>query len=161
MKDAARFENEVVTSFFSLSQVSMRERKGGPGQYLALMLTDKTGSLEGRMWEEFAETLVHCSEGCYVKVQGQVSKYKGKFQLTLSKMRSAADREIETADFVPTTAFDIDEMYAELMGYVDAFKNANLRELVHAFMDDEAIGPAFRVAPAPPPARRETRWYRK
>ena len=75
--DAAKFDNAVVTSFFVLSGLQVREKKQGGGQYLALTLTDKTGSLEARMWEEFAEALEHCSEGCYVKVQGQVSKYKG------------------------------------------------------------------------------------
>ena len=55
--DAARFENEIVTSFFLLSQISARDKKGGGGQYLALMLADKTGSLEARMWEEFEKPL--------------------------------------------------------------------------------------------------------
>jgi 3'-5' exoribonuclease len=145
--DAAKFDNQVVTTYFCLSSLSVRDRKQG-GQYLALTLSDKTGSIEGRMWEEIADSIQHCSEGCYVKVQGQISKYQGKFQITLTKMRSAADSEIDTADFIPTTAFDIDEMYAELMGYVDKFTNPHLRVLVHAFMDDESIGGAFRVAPA-------------
>jgi 3'-5' exoribonuclease len=100
------------------------------------------------MWEEIADSIQHCSEGCYVKVQGQISKYQGKFQITLTKMRSAADTEIDTVDFIPTTQFNIDEMYAELMGYVDNFKNPHLRALVYAFMDDESIGSAFRTAPA-------------
>ena len=72
--DAPRFENAQIISFFCLSQISLRERKGGDGQYLALTLSDKTGSLEARMWEEFAEVFSSCGEGCYVKVQGQVSK---------------------------------------------------------------------------------------
>jgi 3'-5' exoribonuclease len=144
--DAATRENQVVTSYFLLASLMVRD--GARGQYLAITLADKTGQLEARMWEEFADSLVHCSEGCYVKVQGQISKYKGKFQITLTKMRLAAESEIETADFIPTTQFDIDTMYAELMGYVDAFSNAHLRDLVHAFLDDEAVGPAFRVAPA-------------
>jgi 3'-5' exoribonuclease len=145
--DAARFDNQVVVTYFCLSSLQVRERKQG-GQYLALTLSDKTGQMEGRMWEDFAEAQQYCGEGCYVKVQGQISKYQGKFQITLTKMRSAADSEIEVSDFIPSTRFDIDEMYAELMGYVDAFKNAHLRELVHAFLDDEAIGVAFRAAPA-------------
>src|SRR6202012_1210529 len=133
----------VVTTFFCLSSLSVRDRKQG-GQYLALTLSDKTGSIEGRMWEEIADAMQHCSEGCYVKVQGQISKYQGKFQITLTKMRSAADSEIDVADFIPTTRFDIGEMYAELTGYVAAFKNPHLRALVHAFLDDETIGAAFR-----------------
>ena len=81
-------------------------------------------------------------------MQGQVSKYQGKYQITLSKMRLAAAAEVETADFVPTTKFNIDEMWTELRGYVDEFENADLRRLVFAFLDDPAIGAAYREAPA-------------
>jgi 3'-5' exoribonuclease len=147
ISDAPRFDNQTVTTYFCLSSLNVRDRKQG-GQYLALTLSDKTGAIEGRMWEEIADSLKHCSEGCYVKVQGQISKYQGKFQITLTKMRSAADTEIDTADFIPTTQFDIDEMYAELRGYVDKFKDPHLRARVHAFMDDDAFGGPFRTAPA-------------
>lgn len=147
--DASRFENQVVTSYFCLSSIGVRDRKGGSGgQYLALTLADKTGQFEARMWEDFAEVVEQCTEGCYVKVQGQISKYQGKFQITISKMRSAADSEIETADFVPTSQFDIAAMDAELRGYVNAFSNTHLRRLVLSFFDDPVIGPAFRQAPA-------------
>jgi len=146
--DAARFENQSITSYFCLASIGIRERKGGSGQYLALTLADKTGQFEARMWEDFADAVQHCSDGCYVKVQGQVSKYQGKFQITLTKMRPAADSEIDTADFIPTTQFDVAEMNAELRSYVEAFKNPHLRALVFAFLDDPAIGPAFITAPA-------------
>jgi 3'-5' exoribonuclease len=86
--------------------------------------------------------------GSYVKVQGQVSKYQGKWQITLTKMRLAAESEVDAADFVPTTQFDIGEMWAELRGTVGEFKNAELRRLVFAFLDDEEIGAAYRAAPA-------------
>jgi len=145
--DAAKFDNATVVTYFALSSVQVRDKKQG-GQYLALMLSDKTGTIEARMWDEFADVLSTCAEGCYVKVQGQVSKYQGKFQITLTKMRHAADSEVEAADFVPTTQFDIEEMWAELRGYVTAFENEDLKRLVFAFLDDEGIGPAFKVAPA-------------
>ncbi|MDR3744767.1 MAG: HD domain-containing protein [Acidobacteriaceae bacterium] len=146
--DAAKFDGKPVTTFFALGSLSVRDKKTGGGQYLALTLVDKTGSLEARMWDDIASAVETCSEGCYVKAQGQVSKYQGKWQITLSKMRLAAESEVDTADFVPTTRFDIGEMWAELRGYVDEFKNAELRRLVFAFLDDEEIGPAFRAAPA-------------
>jgi 3'-5' exoribonuclease len=146
--DAPRFENQTVTSFFCLASLSLRDRKGGGGQYLALTLTDKTGQLEARMWEEFAGVVETCAEGCFVKVQGQISKYNGRFQITLTKMRAAADPEIESADFVPTTQFEIPAMMAELRGYVEAFANPHLRALVLRFFDDPSIGAAFQEAPA-------------
>jgi 3'-5' exoribonuclease len=147
VEDAARFENSTVTTYFVLSTMQVRDKKQG-GQYLALTVSDKTGSLEARMWDDVDEAIVSCSEGCYVKVQGDVSKYQGKFQITLKKLRLAADSEIDPKDFQASTKFDVEEMWAELRGYVAAFKNADLQRLVFAFLDDEQIGPAFKAAPA-------------
>ena len=112
--DAVKFDNEFVTSYFALSSLQVRERKQG-GQYLALTLSDKTGSLEARMWDEVAEPFAGVAEGGYVKVQGQISKYQGKWQITLTKMRNAAESEIEAADYQPVSEFAVEEMDAELL----------------------------------------------
>jgi 3'-5' exoribonuclease len=150
--DAARFENQAVTSFFCLASIGLRDRKGGGGQYLALTLADKTGQFEGRMWDDIGEVLPACASGRYVKVQGLVAKYpptaQGKFQMTVTKIRLAADVEIDRADFIPTTQFDIPTMNAELRGYVEGFSNRYLQALVYSFLDDPAIGAAFVEAPA-------------
>ena len=150
--DAAKFDNAEIKTFFAVSSLSVRDKKTGGGQYLAMTLTDKTGSIDAKMWDNITSAAETCAEGSYVKVQGKVSKYPpnstGKWQITVSKLRLAAASEVDTADFVPTTRFDVDEMWAELRGYVDAFQNADLRRLVLAFLDDEAIGAAYRAAPA-------------
>ena len=146
--DAPRFDGAVVTTFFAISSVTVRDKKGTGGQYLALTLADKTGVMEARMWEEFADSISTCLEGCYVKVQGQIARYQGKFQITLTKMRAAAESEVDPADFVPTSRFDVAEMWAELLGYVAEFTSDDLRRLVLAFLDDDDIGGAFRIAPA-------------
>jgi 3'-5' exoribonuclease len=145
--DALKFDNAVITTYFALSGMQLRDKKQG-GQFLALTLTDKTGSIEARMWDDIAEAVEHCAEGCYVKVQGQVSRYQGKFQITLTKMRNAAVSEIDPADYMPASRFDVDEMWSELHGYVDAFANLDLKRLVLSFLDDPAIGEAYRTAPA-------------
>jgi 3'-5' exoribonuclease len=147
VEDAAKFDNATVTTYFVLSTMQVRDKKQG-GQYLALTVSDKTGSLEARMWDDVAEAIATCSEGCYVKVQGDISKYQGKFQITLKKLRLAADSEIDPTDFQAATKFDVEEMWAELRGYVNSFKNVDLKRLVFAFLDDESIGPAFKAAPA-------------
>ncbi len=145
--DASRFENQVVTTFFCLASLNVRERKGG-GQYVALVLADKTGQLDARMWEDFAEALTACAEGCNVKVQGRVERYQGRFQIAVTRMRLASDDEVDPTDFVPATRFDVAEMDAELRGFVAQFRNRWLQRLVLSFLDDPQIGPAFRNAPA-------------
>ena len=145
--DAPKFENKNVDSYFVLSSIQQRERKQG-GAYLALVLSDKTGSFDARMWEDFSDALATCGAGCYVKVRGQVSNYQGKFQITLQRMRMAAESEIEPSDFLAVTTRDIEAMWAELRAHVAGFKNADLKRLVNAFLDDEEIAAAYKKAPA-------------
>jgi 3'-5' exoribonuclease len=147
IEDAVRFENATVTTYFVLSSMQVRDKKQG-GQYLALIVSDRSGSLEARMWDDVEDPIAYCSEGCYVKVQGDIAKYQGKFQITLKKLRLAADSEIDPRDFQPATKFDVEEMWEELRGYVSAFRNEDLKRLVFSFLDDEQIGPAFKSAPA-------------
>jgi 3'-5' exoribonuclease len=146
--DAAQHENAVVTSYFLLSQISARDKKGGGGQYLALTLSDRTGSFEARMWDDFGKALSTCTQGCYVKAMGRIDKYQGRFQITLQQMRTATESEVDVADFQPATKYDIDALWSELNGYVDGFTNGDLQRLVRSFIDDPELGPAFRSAPA-------------
>ncbi len=145
--DAAQHENSAVTSYFLLSSIAARDKKGG-GQYLALTLTDKTGTFDARMWEEFAGVVETCSSGCFVKVQGRIDKYQGRFQITLQKLRHAADSEVDIADFQAVTQYNVDALWQELNGYVDGFTNLDLQRLVRAFLNDPELGPAFKSAPA-------------
>lgn len=145
--DAATVENQTITSYFLVASANVREKTSG-GQYLALTLGDKTGQFEARMWDNIARAAETCKPGTYVKAEGIVNAYNGKFQIKLNRLRLAEDGEIDRADFVPTTLFSVDEMDAELRGYIDGFREPHLRALVLAFLDDPAIGPAFREAPA-------------
>jgi 3'-5' exoribonuclease len=145
--DAPRFENSVVTSYFVLSSFQLRDRRQG-GQFLSATLTDKTGSMPAVMWEDFADSAAPCFEGCYVKAQGQISRYQNKFQMQLVKFRFAAETEVDPADYLPVTQFSVDEMWAELRDYVSGFSNPDLQRLVFAFLDDPQIAEAYRVAPA-------------
>jgi 3'-5' exoribonuclease len=145
--DAASYEGQSITTFFLVAATSLRDRKPS-GQYLALTLADRTGQFEARMWDDFADAASTCVAGSYVKGQGTISKYQGKFQITLTKLRLAAAVEIDTADFIATSQYDIPTMAAELRGYVAAFRNVHLQRLVLSFLDDPQLGAAFIAAPA-------------
>jgi len=145
--DLSKFENQAVVSYFSVTNKQLRSRKDG-AQYLALTLSDRTGPVECRMWENFEGSLDGFQAGDVVKIRGEVSRYNGHFQLTLDKLRRAADGEFELADYVPRTLCDVDELWRELNHFVDSFTNTHLKALLHAFLDDEKTAAALREAPA-------------
>jgi 3'-5' exoribonuclease len=143
--DLAKFENQPVTGFFAVTVKQVRSKKDG-APYFALTFCDRTGQIESRMWEtagaqEFAA-------GDVVKLRGQVSRYQDKLQLTLDKIRRAEPAEYELGDFVPKTSRDVEELWAELSGYVASFTNPHLQSLLLAFLDDPEVSEALKAAPA-------------
>jgi 3'-5' exoribonuclease len=144
--DLAKFENQAVVSFFAVASRQVRSRKDGGGQYLALTLGDRTGQVESRMWENFADA--GFEQGDVVKVRGEVCRYNGRLQLNLEKLRLAAGDEFELADYVPRTRKDVEELWSALVRSVDSFSDPSLQALVRSFLDDPVFAAAFREAPA-------------
>ena len=70
--DVGKFENQPVVSFFAVASKQVRSRKDGSGQYMALTLGDRTGQIESRMWENFAESAAGFEQGDVVKVRAEV-----------------------------------------------------------------------------------------
>ena len=145
--DVAKFENQSIVSFFAVAAKQLRSRRDG-GQYLALTLGDRTGQLECRMWDGFSDALGEFEQGDIVKVRGEVSRYNGRLQLTLDKLRAAESEEFELSDYLPQTVFDVEELWSALNRTVESITDIHLRALLHAFLGDEEIAKAFRQAPA-------------
>jgi len=145
--DVGKFENQAVTAFFAVRSKQLRSRKDG-GQYMAVTLGDRTGQIESRMWENFAEAAPGFETGDVVKIRAEVSRYNDRFQLNLEKLRRATADEFELADYVPQTSKDVDELWSTLVRSVDSFTDPWLQVLVRSFVNDPLIATAFREAPA-------------
>ena len=145
--DVAKFENQAIVAFFAVATKQLRSRKDG-GQYLAVTLGDRTGQIESRMWDNFAEIAAGFEQGDVVKVRAEVCRFNSRFQLNLEKLRRATPDEFEMADYVPHTHKDVEELWATLIRSVDGFSNPWLQALVRSFLEDPAIAAAFREAPA-------------
>lgn len=143
--DLGRYENQGITGFFAVSGKQTRSKKDG-SPYFALVLADRTGQIEARMWEtsEAGEFVA----GDIVKLRGQVTRYQDKLQITLDRLRRAEAGEFDLGDFVPKTERDVNELWAELNGYVESFTDLHLKALLRAFLDDAEIAAALREAPA-------------
>ncbi len=145
----AQLENQTVTGFFVAGTRQLRTKADGSA-YLALTLIDRTGQMEGRMWE--AADAGEFKAGDVVKLRGQVCRYQEKLQIKLEKLRRADEAQdagqFELGDFVPHTEYDIDALWARLAAHVDSFTDRHLQQLVRLFLEDAAIAPALREAPA-------------
>ena len=147
ISDCNRHENKIVTSNFVVVSKQIKPKKTGE-PYLALVLGDRSGQLDAKMWDNVEEVLNAFEQDDFLKVKGLVNKYKNRFQLTVHKLRKLGDSEIEFSDYLPKTTKNIDELWQTLTDFVASFQNPHLKSLVQAFMSDPEIAAAYRSAPA-------------
>ena len=147
LSDCARYENQVIVSSFVVITKQVKPKKNG-GPYLALILGDRCGHIDAKMWDNVEDAIDAFEQDDFLKVKGLLNKYKNRFQLTVHKVRKLADSEVDFADYLPKTTKDIDGLWRTLQDFVRSFSNPHLKTLVEAFMADPLIAAGYRTAPA-------------
>jgi 3'-5' exoribonuclease len=139
--------NKVITTSFLVHSKEIRQKKGGEF-YLSLMLADRTGELDAKMWDNVNDVLDAFERDDFVKVKGLVQVFHNRPQMTIHKMRRMDDSEIDFADYFPSSRRDPEEMWRELCGVAAGIGNPHLRALLEAFLRDEDVARRYRIAPA-------------
>jgi 3'-5' exoribonuclease len=147
ISECARHENKIITSNFVVVSKQIKPKKTGE-PYLALILGDRSGQVDAKMWDNVEEVLNAFEQDDFLKIKGLVNKYKNRFQLTIHKLRKLGESEIEFSDYLPKTTKNIDELWQTLAGFVASFQNPYLKSLLQAFMSDPEIAAPYRNAPA-------------
>jgi 3'-5' exoribonuclease len=147
VRDAAQFENKIITSSFVVAAKQVKPKKSGE-PYLALTLADRTGHIEAKVWDNVADIMGVFEQDDFVKVRGLINKYNSRFQLTVHKLKRLEESEVDYSDYLPKTSKDVDELWRTLGEFVASFQNPHLKALVEDFMGDAELANAYRTAPA-------------
>src|ERR1700751_4260018 len=145
--DCGQQENKIITSSFVVVSKQVKPKKSGE-PYLALILGDRTGQIEAKMWDNVEDALDAFEQDDFLKVKGLINRYKSRFQLTIHKLRRLTESEIDYSDYLPKTTKNIDELWQTLTEFVASFQDTHLRALIQGFMADPEIAQAYRNAPA-------------
>ena len=138
---------QTITSYFLVCAKELRNtREGKP--YLRLELGDRSGSVEARMWIKFELAAQEVLRDDIVKVEARVELYRDRPQLALLQIRKARPEEIDLSDYLAHTKQDVEKMYAELLAQAASIGNPWLRTLTLAILEDPAVAPRYKKAPA-------------
>ncbi len=141
-------EGKGFESFFLVLLKQQRSTKNNK-PYLNLILGDKTGQLEGRVWDPGDPRIARDFErGDIVKARGSVSRFDDRLQMKVDQLRKATAQEADRTDLLPTTSHDVGELWQRLRDCVESFTEPNLKLLLNTVLDDPAIAAAYREAPA-------------
>ncbi len=138
-------EGETIRNIY-LCKVkrSAETRNGKP--YDNLILQDKTGTLDGKVWDPNSGGIADYAENDFIEVFGDVITYNNNLQLNIRQIRKAAEGEYVPADFMPTTEKSTDGMYQELLSYIRKIENPYLRQTVEFyFVKNDAFAKKFRA----------------
>lgn len=141
-------ETRVFDAFFLVLHKQQRmSRTNKP--YINLIFGDKTGQVEGRIWEPGDSRIAKDFErGDVVKVRGCVSRFDDRLQMKVDNLRKSLPGEVEKGDLLPSTSFDVDELWQKLLGFVESFTDADLKLLLNTLLADSGLAQAYREAPA-------------
>jgi 3'-5' exoribonuclease len=139
--------NQVITGVFLVQSKDVRQKRTGE-PYLSLVLGDRSGDIDAKMWDNVAEVLDGFDRDDFVRVKGLMQVYQNRPQFTIHKLVRVEEREVDFADFFPCSERSPEEMFAELREIVAGISTPHLRALLTAFMDDESIAVPYRTAPA-------------
>ena len=139
--------DEISTAVFLVSTKEVRQKRTGE-PYLSLVLSDRTGEIDSKMWDNVSEIIETFDRDDFVKVKGLMQLYNNRPQFTIHKLRRVEEHEIDFRDFVPASLQDPEAMWTELRMIVSAVASGHIRGLLNAFLDDPDIAARYRVAPA-------------
>ena len=152
MNEKKMFVNQIkpgdqVSAPFLVTEKNMTfSQKGVP--YLSLRLRDKTGEIDGRVWDRASSFDPLFKKGDFIYIQARAASFKSTLQLSIINLKKLEISEVNPPDFNPASRSNIEAMYREMIDYIEQVQNPFLLELLRAFFNDPNTAERFKLAPA-------------
>ncbi len=151
-------DGSEIAQALLVRDVEVRRRRDG-GDYLKLMLGDRTGTIPALVWDGVEQAREVCCLGEIVHATGRFSIHP-RFgpQLSVERLRAAQRHEYVPDDLLDGPARDADQMEADLRELIATVQNPHLRRLLGiVFGENSPTWTRYRDAPA---AKRYHQAYR-
>jgi 3'-5' exoribonuclease len=116
--------------------------------YLSVKLADKTGEIDGKLWDNAEEVAKRFEREDFVRIKGVAASYQGSMQIKMRGLDRVDDGAVDLANFLEASPRNVDEMASDLAIACSAVGNAFLKKLLHGFLSDTTFLEAFKRAPA-------------
>ena len=141
-------EGEKVQDIYLCKQKTSATTKTGK-EYENVILQDKTGCLDAKIWEPGSMGIDDFDALDYVEVTGDITMFNGQLQLSIKRARKVLEAEVNPSDYLPCTDKDIDEMMVELLTFVASVDNPYYKQLMtKLFIDNKEFAENFKKSSA-------------
>ena len=141
-------ENQFVqTTFLVTAKEQRTTRRGDP--YLCLTLADRSGEIEGRIWDDVEPLSERFAVDDFVDVRAEVETYNDKRQLNIDDIKRVEEADLDLRDYLPYSRWDGEALFDQLADLVDAHVESEIvRRFLEELFSDPAFVDRFKRAPA-------------
>ncbi len=98
--------------------------------FLTLILQDKSGEIEAKLWDVNEEQEKIYTAQTIIKVSGDIQSYRGKLQLRIKKIRPATVQDhVSIEDFLEKAPLSVEEMYDMITQYIFDIQNPKFQRI--------------------------------
>ena len=140
-------DGDTLEDVYLVSEKQLRSNRNG-NPYIQLDLRDRTGMINGRVWNAGDQLFRSFDLGDFLLVRGKVQLHQGALQVIVNGIEKVDAERVELTDFLPHTEQDVAKLLERARRLLFTMKNHHLRALVECYLGDEGFVRAFTQAPA-------------
>ncbi len=115
-------DGDRIEDIFLVKMKQQLHRKDGK-PYLMLKVCDKTGTIDGKVWDSVEELISRFAADDFVIIKGIMSSYQGTKEINIKTIERVADDMVDLRDFVAVSEYDFDVLDKRLVTVITNLKN--------------------------------------
>jgi 3'-5' exoribonuclease len=135
---------DLIESTFLVKSISLLSSRDGK-KYIGALLSDATGELDTRIWNNSEKIYSEISTGDYVRVKGKVNIFQGRKQFIASEINFLDKSEIDRGEFIIKAKVDPEIMFKSLMEIVSRLEDIYIKELLENILGDKEIARRLKL----------------
>jgi 3'-5' exoribonuclease len=139
--------SQLIEGTFAVQNCQLGQTRAGK-PYIKCLLGDRTGRTPGRMWNASETLYKRLPTNGFVKIVGQTQPYQGQMQIIINEIAAHQPTDGELQELLPTTRYNVDEMFAEVVRYLQSIEHPPLKALAERYLEDGRLMDRFCQAPA-------------
>jgi 3'-5' exoribonuclease len=149
---AHKFINEIgpgqaIDDIYMVKEPILRSTTKGD-LYIAMFLCDRTGQLNGRMWQATETVYNSLPKPGFVHIDGRSELYQNNLQIVVNNIGIVDAGKVCVEDFLARTEKNTKQMFEEVKKILGGINNRQLKALVGEFLADTELMEKFCTAPA-------------
>lgn len=141
-------ENNLdVEGTFIISELNLRPFKDKDGFFLTFILQDKSGKINGKIWDNAEKIKKQLQDDDIISIRGKVNLYNSKNQVIVDQFKIPSNDEYNLDDLVVSSSKDSKEMFEELKSILDQIEDKDVLNLWNSFYQDNSFIEKFKVCP--------------